>query len=224
MFMYRVVPAVCIAAAVVLTGCSGSRPSFVAEHEPWRDNEERACLSSGMVRETPFISARSALGGPTDACGALRPFQMTGAAGGRVAMKPAATLRCPMVPRVDQWVADIVEPAARRYLGTPLAEIKVAGSYGCRPMNHQSGGKLSEHGRANALDVSAFILVNGRSVNVKDGWYGREDERAFLRAVHAGTCTLFTTVLGPLADAHHRDHFHMDLARHGRDGNTRICK
>jgi hypothetical protein len=49
-------------------------------------------------------------------------------------------------------------------------------------------------------------------------------ERTFLRAVHSGGCDIFTTVLGPGYDANHRDHFHLDLARHGRDGEGRICK
>ena len=49
-------------------------------------------------------------------------------------------------------------------------------------------------------------------------------ERTFLRAVHQGACGVFTTVLGPNYDANHRDHFHLDLARHGHTGEGRICK
>lgn len=139
-------------------------------------------------------------------------------------MKPAALLRCPMIPQIERWVETVVEPAARRYLGTPLAEIKVAASYACRPINHQSGGKLSEHGHANALDVSGFVLADGRTVTVKAGWNGDPSESAFLMAVHKGACEGFTTVLGPNADRFHHDHFHLDLARHGRDGLMRICK
>ncbi len=131
-------------------------------------------------------------------------------------MKPAALLRCPMVPAVERWVQHVVEPAARQYLRAPLVELKVAASYSCRPRNGISGGKLSEHGHANALDVSGFIVADGRTITVKDGWNGSPDERAFLRAVHQGACNVFTTVLGPHADSFHRDHFHMDLARHGR--------
>jgi hypothetical protein len=129
-----------------------------------------------------------------------------------------------MVPQVDKWVSEVVEPAARRHLGASLAEIKVAASYACRPINHQSGGRLSEHGHANALDVSAFILTDGRTVTVKSGWRGDARESDFLRVVHSGACREFTTVLGPNADGFHHDHFHLDLARHGRDGLSRICK
>ena len=207
-----------------LWGCStATGPAFVAKDEPWRANEERACVASGSVRPTRFIQSRSALGGPS-VCGAERPFEMSAALGGRVTMKPAAMLRCPMVPQVDRWVAEVVDPAARFHLGQSIAELTVAASYACRPINHQNGGRLSEHGYANALDVSVFILQSGERITVKGGWSGNSRERAFLRAVHDGACRNFTTVLGPDYDSNHHDHFHMDLARHGRDGLMRICK
>jgi hypothetical protein len=206
----------------VLNGC-GKSPEFVAKEEPWRADDERACLASGLVADNRFIHARSALGGPS-VCGALRPFDMTAAAAGRVSLQPSALLRCPMIPAVEHWVQQVVEPAARHYFRVPLAQLKVAASYACRPINHQSGARLSEHGHANALDVSAFHLADGRVITVKNGWYGGPEERAFLRAVHSGACQTFTTVLGPHADAFHRDHFHMDLARHGSRGDIRICK
>jgi hypothetical protein len=212
------------AGLMVLWGCSSSdSPKFSAKREPWRTDEEQACLSSGAVRETNFIKGKSALGGPS-VCGAARPFEMSAASLGRVSLRPAALLRCPMVPQVDRWVKDVVEPAARRHLGVPLIEITVAASYSCRPINHIAGARLSEHGHANALDVSAFLLADGSKITVKGGWYGAEHERAFLRAVHSGACHHFTTVLGPESDGYHRDHFHVDLARHGRDGLGKVCR
>ncbi|HSR82421.1 MAG TPA: extensin family protein, partial [Hyphomicrobiaceae bacterium] len=46
---------------------------------------------------------------------------------------------------------------------------------------------------------------------------GREDaakspEAQFLRRLHRSACDVFGTVLGPEANAAHRDHFHLDLA------------
>ncbi len=215
----------CLAVAflVVLAGCSTGGPDFVAKYEPWREEEESVCLATGVVRQTRWIEARSALGGPS-VCGASRPFSVSGTASGRVSMRPPALLRCPMIPQVDRWVAETVEPAAQYYFGSPLAELTVAASYACRPMNNQSGGRLSEHGYANALDIAAFTLADGRRITVKAGWWGDDRERLFLRQVHDGSCRDFTTVLGPEADSFHRDHFHLDLARHGRDGLKRICK
>jgi hypothetical protein len=210
------------AVAVLLTACS-TGPDFVAKDEPWRAQEELACLSSGVVRESAFLKSRSALGGPS-VCGAGRPFEMSAAADGRVALSPSAMLRCSMVPQVNRWVADVVEPAARFHLRGQLSGLKVAASYACRPMNNLSGGRLSEHGHANALDVAAFVMADGRTVTIKGGWNGSPDEQAFLREVRAQSCQTFTTVLGPGADPYHGDHFHLDLARHGKDGLGRICK
>lgn len=207
----------------LLSACGGGGQSFVAKDEPWRATEERACLASGVVRESPFIKTKLSLGGPS-VCGAEQPFELAAADGGRVALRPAALLRCPMIPQVNRWVSTSIEPAARRIYGVPLVELKIAGSYACRPINHAFGATLSEHGHANALDVSGFVLADGRSISVKRGWRGDYRDRAFLRAVQAGACENFTTVLSPDYDSNHHDHLHVDLARRGSDGLRTVCK
>ena len=210
--------------AMLLWGCS-SGPDFVAKDEPWRKQEELACLASGAIKETAYLrTSRTALGGPSTYCGAERPFEMAAAADDRVGLKPAAFVACPMIPAINDWVANVVEPAARQHLRAQLTELRVAASYSCRAMNHQSGAKLSEHGHANAIDISSFQMADGHVVTVKGGWRGTPQEQAFLREVRANSCRTFTTVLGPGADAHHDDHFHLDLARHGKDGLKHICK
>lgn len=209
---------------LALWGCSSGPNSTSissAKKERWRAQEERACLSSRVVRNSRYIQQRSSLGGP-GVCGALRPFKMAAANSGRVALKPPALLRCPMVPQVDRWVSEVVSPAARRYLGSAVVRIKIASSYSCRRI--AGTRKLSEHGHANAVDVSRFYLADGREIRVKSGWNGGWGERRFLRAAHRGGCKYFTTVLGPRYNRAHRDHFHLDLARHGRKGTFRVCK
>jgi hypothetical protein len=222
MVLTRVPLLVVPALALALWACSQT-PQFIARDEPWRADEERACLSSGLVRENAFVAQRASLGG-AQVCGAIRPFSVSAAANGTVELRPPALLRCPMVPALEHWVERVVTPAARRHLRGQLVAVKIAGSYSCRPMNNIDGALLSEHGHANALDVSGFVLADGRSVEVKSGWWGVFAERNFLRQVHRGSCALFSTVLGPNYDANHRDHFHLDLARHGRDGSNSICK
>src|SRR5258705_10779608 len=98
-------------AALALWACS-SGPNFVARDEPWRADEERACLGAGLVRESAFVEARASLGGPS-VCGALRPFAVTAAARGAVQLRP------PMVPAVDARVERVVSPAARPYFRAP---------------------------------------------------------------------------------------------------------
>jgi hypothetical protein len=220
MYQSRVGVLLIVLLSLALWACS-SRPTFVARDEPWRAEEERACLASGYVRESQFVTVRSSLGGPS-VCGALTPFTVSATARGLVTLEPPALLRCPMIPAVEHWMERIVMPAARYHLRANVVSIKIAGSYSCRPMNHVNGARLSEHGHANAIDVSGFLLETGQLVSVKSGWWGTPFERNFLRAVHAGSCSVFTTVLGPEYDFAHRDHFHLDLARHRDDG--RICK
>lgn len=215
---------VAVAVAVGLSACGKSpTPYFVATHEDWRDDRERACLKSRQVRETAHITRMSRLNGPS-LCGARAPYQVTALGDGAVAMSVPATLRCSMVPALESWIHSSVQPQAYAAFGEPVVEMTVAASYSCRPRNNSRGAKLSEHGYANAFDVSAFTLASGRTVAVETGWRGRRDEQVFLRGVHRGACQTFSTVLGPDGDRAHYNHFHFDLARHGRDGDYRVCK
>ncbi len=191
-------------------------------HAPHVYQNEAACLRTGLVRTTQFIRPRSPIGGGR--CYVGRPFSVSAAAGGRIKLKPAATMRCQMIPSFETWVKDVLRPAARHYLGSDIARLTIAASYACRTRNSRSGAKLSEHGKANAIDIKKFHLANGRTITVKRGWRGREKTRRFLRYVHRGACEHFSTVLGPNADRYHHDHFHFDLASHGRRGTYRVCR
>ena len=139
-----------------------------------------------------------------------------------VALAPAATLACPLVAALDNWMATGVQPAAQRWFGQPVVEIKQISAYSCRSMNNQRGAPISEHAFGNALDVAAFTLADGRKVTVREGWRGAPEERAFLHDVHASACRLFATVLAPGSNAFHSDHMHVDLARHG--SGRAICE
>jgi hypothetical protein len=207
----------------LLWGCGTTGPDFVVRDDPWRTPEEQACLASGVVRQTAFVHARSSLGGPS-VCGAENPFEMSAADNGRVVLKPPASLRCPMIPQIDRWVKTVVEPAVRYNFRQELVGLTVLASYSCRPINSIEGGIISEHAYANAIDIGGFTLADGRTINVERGWNGSEREQAFLRSVHDGACQYFTTVLGPNYNSYHRNHFHLDMAHHGRDGLMHICK
>ena len=135
------------------------------------------------------------------------------AAFGSVAVKPAATLACPIVSVLDRWLADSVQPAAQRWFGVRVVEIKQISAYSCRGMNGNSRAHISEHAFGNALDIAAFTLADGRQVTVKDGWHGLPEEQGFLRDIEAAACQQFTTVLAPGSNAYHYDHIHVDLMR-----------
>lgn len=144
------------------------------------------------------------------------------AAVGPVAIKPTATLACPIVSELDRWLGDTVQPSAMRWFGVRVAEIKQISAYSCRGMNGNSRAHISEHAFGNALDISAFVLADGRRVTVKDGWRGVPEEQGFLRDVQAGACAHFTTVLAPGSNVFHYDHIHVDLMR--RPSRRLICQ
>ncbi|MGF1550440.1 MAG: extensin family protein [Sphingomonadaceae bacterium] len=127
-------------------------------------------------------------------------------------------MTCPLARAFAAWVNEAVQPAAIASFGARVARIQSFGTYACRTVNGRPGGKLSEHARSNAVDIAAFELADGRRVSVESGWHGDEDSRRFLRAVHRAACRRFQVVLGPDADAAHRDHFHFDL------GNGPYCR
>lgn len=141
---------------------------------------------------------------------------------GPVAIKPTATLACPIVSELDRWLADTVQPSAMRWFGVRVAEIKQISAYSCRGMNGNSHAHISEHAFGNALDISAFVLADGRRITVKDGWRGMPEEQGFLRDVQSGACAHFTTVLAPGSNVYHYDHIHVDLMR--RASRRLICQ
>lgn len=113
------------------------------------------------------------------------------------------------------WARFGVDRAARQHLGSGVARIETMGSYACR--NVAGTGRRSAHATAQAVDVSAFVLRDGRRVSVLADWDGgTAQERAFLRTVHRSACKRFGTVLGPDYNAAHRDHFHVEKVAAGR--------
>jgi hypothetical protein len=141
---------------------------------------------------------------------------------GPVALKPAATLACPIVSELDHWLADTVQPTAMRWFGQRVVEIKQISAYSCRGMNGNPHAHISEHAFGNALDIAAFTLADGRRISVKDGWHGLPEEQGFLRDVQSGACAHFTTVLAPGSNVYHYDHIHVDLMR--RASRRLICQ
>jgi hypothetical protein len=141
---------------------------------------------------------------------------------GPVAVKPTATLACPIVSALDRWLADSVQPAAQRWFGARVVEIKQISAYSCRGMNGNPSAHISEHAFGNALDIAAFTLADGRRISVKDGWKGMPEEQGFLRDVQGAACQQFNTVLAPGSNVYHYDHIHVDLMR--RASRRIICQ
>lgn len=141
---------------------------------------------------------------------------------GPVTLKPTATLACPIVSALDGWLSEAVQPAAMRWFGARVVEIKQISAYSCRGMNGNSNAHISEHAFGNALDVAGFTLADGRYISVQNGWKGLPEEQGFLRDVQGAACQRFTTVLAPGANIYHYNHIHVDLMR--RASGRIICQ
>jgi hypothetical protein len=123
-------------------------------------------------------------------------------------------VECDTAHAFTAWARYGVDRAARQILGSPLAKIETMGSYSCR--NVAGSAKRSAHASAAAIDVSAFVLKDGRRISLAGDWDGgSQKERQFLRTVHRSACKRFGTVLGPEYNADHRDHFHMERSGNG---------
>lgn len=120
---------------------------------------------------------------------------------------------CPLAEAFAGWARYGADRAARQILGSPLVRVETMGSYSCR--NVAGTGRRSAHASAEAIDVSAFVLADGRRITLIDGWNGSRSEREFLRVVHRSACRRFGTVLGPEYNAAHRDHFHVEISGRG---------
>jgi hypothetical protein len=135
----------------------------------------------------------------------------------QVSVKPAAILRCRMAFAIADWIRSDIAPLAQK-LGSTISDLDNFDSFECRGRNRVAGALLSEHGRANALDVRAFKLANGRSISLTDRTVLRELRENVLHSA----CARFATVLGPGSDWYHEDHIHLDLME--RRNNYRICQ
>lgn len=135
----------------------------------------------------------------------------------KVTVKPAAILRCTMASAIADWLRKDMVPLASS-LGSTIGELDNFDSFECRGRNRVVGAMLSEHGKANAIDVRAIKLANGQAIGLTDRTLAREVRERVLHSV----CARFSTVLGPGSDWYHEDHIHLDLAQ--RRNDYRICQ
>ncbi len=145
-------------------------------------------------------------------CATLDSVQLVGVQGDARAFQVSnlGAVACPLAERFAGWARYGVDRAARQILGASLVRIETMGSYSCRNIGGSS--RRSAHATAEAIDVSAFVLSDGRRIVLESAWEGGSaEEREFLRTVQDSACKRFGTVLGPRYNAAHRDHFHLEL-------------
>jgi len=153
------------------------------------------------------------------ACSVPEPVSVAALGGGVTDFTTRAVVGCDLAEVLATWLKDEAQPAAQKYLGGKIVGLRIAASYTCRTRNGVAGAKLSEHGRGNAIDISAFN-VEGRGWIKVGGAHGLGAAR-FLGTLRKSACGPFKTVLGPGSDSYHSDHFHFDLAQRSNRGKSR---
>ena len=148
--------------------------------------------------------------GRISGCGVANAVRVRSVSG--IELSQNAVMDCGTAKALKTWVDDTAIPAIGRK-GGGLKRLRVAAHYACRTRNNQPGGRISEHGKGRAIDISAVRLKDGTLITVQNGWKAAET-RKIMRRLHQGACGPFGTVLGPDSDRFHRDHFHFDTARY----------
>ena len=205
-----------LAATLALSGCIG--PPQVAKREPVKRStavltprpEARQCLA-GLGRThanfTPLPDQYYGAGCSTLGTVRLSTLQSDEAS---LALSNLGPVACPLAQTFAAWARFGVDRAAQQILGSRLVKIETMGSYSCR--NVAGSSRRSAHATASAIDVSGFILEDGRRITVSGGWSGgTAAERRFLSVIHTSACKRFGTVLGPSYNRAHADHLHVEL-------------
>jgi len=178
-------------------------PSYSANSAEYR--QCRVKLASLNAQYTP-LPDRS-YGGGCSAYGAVKLLDVG------VPITNLGAMTCPLAERFTAWARYGVAPAARLILGSELVKIETMGTYNCRPI--AGTARLSEHAHSNAVDVSAFLLADGRRISIQGDWNGSKEVRQFLRVIRESACKRFRTVLSPDYNAAHYDHLHFDMGGKG---------
>jgi hypothetical protein len=143
---------------------------------------------------------------------------------GDVIVSGKPTTLCGFVRQFSDWVRDVGAPLTLAYTGQKLGRIEVGSSFRCAARYDKPGQVPSEHAKGDAIDISAFVLADNRSIPVKQEESDSPAERDLIRVLRTTACAYFTTVLGPGTDPAHAEHFHFDTGLHGATPNYRICE
>lgn len=205
----RFLVALTLSASLLVAGCVDGPAMKRPRVKPVRGADPAAlkiCIAKldRVVARYALLEDRTFSGG----CSALGAVQLRDIG---VPVTGITAMTCPLAYSFTQWVQSDLQVPAMGEFGSAIVKVEAMGTYSCRPI--AGTGRLSEHASANAIDVAAFVLADGRRISVLIGWNGNEREARFLRSVRASACRRFNTVLSPDYNADHRDHFHFDMGR-----------
>jgi hypothetical protein len=104
-------------------------------------------------------------------CGTPAPVQLLAVGKNpQVVISPPAVVTCDLVVALHSWLQKDIQPSARKLLGSPIVKIENMSSYSCRNAYGRAKTRLSEHGRANALDIRGFVTASGQGPELLADW------------------------------------------------------
>ncbi|MGO4168006.1 extensin family protein [Novosphingobium sp. YAF33] len=205
--------------AAVLSGCidraeqprgRGARPSAQSRPAaPPPSRELRQCMATLGAQNAVFTPVTDRYYG--NGCSTLGTVKLSALNTDRatVSVTNLGPVTCTTATPFAAWARYGVDRAAQQILGSRILSIETYGSYNCR--NVAGTARRSGHATANAIDVSGFVLADGRRITVLGDWSnGTPAERRFLRVVHDSACKRFGTTLGPDYNEAHKNHFHLE--------------
>jgi hypothetical protein len=205
------------AALLALAACGGRKDEQIAQrpNDAFKTADARMCLNDLKSKSVRFAALpnQSFAGG----CRTIDTIKLMDFG---TPTTNLGAMTCPLAANFTAWAQNAVRPAAKQYLGSDVVRIETMGTYSCRNINGGRSDKLSQHAFGNAIDISAFVLRDGRRVSVLNGWRGPKSEQEFLRRLHQSACKRFGTVLGPDYNNAHANHFHFDMAQSMKDGSA----
>jgi hypothetical protein len=139
---------------------------------PWTQQEVEAAqarcgvllksLAAVVIPQAPLREGRE--------CGTPAPMRLVSLGRTQVTFSPPPIVTCELIAALAEWLERDVQPAARKHLGAPIARIETMSSYSCRNAYGRARGRVSEHGKANALDIASFVTPRGKAALVLADW------------------------------------------------------
>lgn len=161
----------------------------------WSETEISAALRSCLTTLAPLaieIEARPPI--KENVCGLPAPISVRRIGGDKVEIQPAALVNCGVAAALNDWLVKVAQPAAREAFGSPIVKLTGASGYVCRNRNGAADGPISEHAFGNALDISGFVLADGRSIVVASHWGATARDAKAATAKAAGPAETAATV------------------------------
>lgn len=210
------------ALVAVLAACSGHAPlppPPPVAVQPQLVDPDSACLQDLTQAHARFQPLGSFGEGH---CSIANPVKISGT---DTDWSRPGILTCSMASTLVHFEAEVIQPLAMHHFGQPVRRILHLGTYDCRTQRNETtaaaarlgtskGGRLSEHARGRAIDLSGVELADGTMVTVKNQWRAGGAAGAFLHELARASCHSFNVVLTPNHDRFHQDHIHLDIGPH----------